>query len=119
MERQLLKDHILQLEKRLMSYEYSELDELLAEDFLEFGSSGTAYDKKQQLEAANRTAGENNIKFTVTNFSIKWLDSNVLLATYRTYKDIDGKHALRSSIWKNQDDKWQMIFHQGTPIKFR
>lgn len=40
MEHSLLKEHILHLEKRLMTYDYKELNDLLANDFLEFGSSG-------------------------------------------------------------------------------
>jgi hypothetical protein len=115
MEHTLLKEHILQLEKRLMSYDYYDLDELLAEGFLEFGSSGNSYTKKEQLDAANSGTTTNSINFTVTDFNIKFLASNVVLATYRTFRHNDRKNALRSSIWKLNEGKWQMIFHQGTP----
>ncbi|PLR66983.1 nuclear transport factor 2 family protein [Bacillus sp. UMB0893] len=99
-----------------MTYDYQELNDLLANDFLEFGSSGNSYDKKAQLYAvSNRTTTNNSIQFTVTDFNIKLLASYVLLATYRTYRHNDSKLALRSSIWKLNEGKWQMIFHQGTP----
>ncbi|WP_226528760.1 DUF4440 domain-containing protein [Metabacillus niabensis] len=115
MEHSLLKEHILHLEKRLMSYDYKELEELLADDFLEFGSSGNSYDKISQLDAVrNRTTTNNSIQFTVVDFNIKLLSSAVLLATYRTFRHNDSKLALRSSIWKLNEGKWQMIFHQGT-----
>ncbi|MBU7595685.1 DUF4440 domain-containing protein [Metabacillus halosaccharovorans] len=114
-EHTLLREHILQLEKRLMSYDYKELDELLAEDFLEFGSSGNSFDKKEQLEAAKSETTTNSIKFKVTDFNIKLLASDIVLATYRTFRHNDSKYALRSSIWKINEGKWKMIFHQGTP----
>ena len=42
-----------------MNYEYKEFDELLADDFLEFGSSGNSYDKKAQLDAVKETNTNN------------------------------------------------------------
>ncbi|MFS0613922.1 DUF4440 domain-containing protein [Lederbergia ruris] len=112
---ELLLEHILNLEKRLMNYDYKELHELLADDFLEFGSSGISYDKKAQLDAAKAINMNKPIQFTVTDFKIKLLATDVILATYRTLRHNDSKYVLRSSIWKKNNSKWQMIFHQGTP----
>lgn len=117
MEHSLLLEHILNLEERLMNYDYKELDELLADDFIEFGSSGKSYDKKAQLDAVKGTNTSNSIQFSVTDFKIKLLASDVLLTTYKTFRHNDSKYALRSSIWKKNEVKWQMIFHQGTPTK--
>lgn len=117
MEHTLLKEHILGLEKRLMSYDFKELDELLAYDFLEFGSSGNSYVKKDQLAAVNRISTNRTLHVTVTDFNIKLLATDVVLATYQTYRQSDNTLALRSSIWKLNDDNWQMLFHQGTPTK--
>ena len=39
MEHFLLVEQILNLEKRLMTYDYKELEKLLADYFIEFGSS--------------------------------------------------------------------------------
>ena len=117
MEHSLLVEHILNLEKRLMNYDYKEFNELLADDFLEYGSSGNSYDKKAQLDAVKGINKNSLIKFTVTDFKIKLLATDVLLATYQTFRHNDSKYALRSSIWKKNEGKWQMIFHQGTPTK--
>lgn len=106
-----LKEHIFNLEKKLMTYDYEVLNDLLAEDFSEFGSSGNSFNKKSMLEATNNKS----IRFTVTDFNIKLLSADVVLATYRTFRHNDRKHALRSSIWKLIDGQWKMIFHQGTP----
>lgn len=117
MDDSLLVEHILNLEMRLMNYNHEELDELLADEFLEFGSSGKSYDKKAQLDAVKGINRSNSIQLSVTDFKIKLLASDVLLATYKTFRYNDSKYTLRSSIWKDNEVNWQMIFHQGTPTK--
>lgn len=115
MELTSLEEHILLLEKQLMTYDYKELNEHLANDFLEYGSSGNIFDKKAQLDAVrDDEAVTNSISYTVTDFNIKLLASDIVLATYRSLRHHDSKLVLRSSIWKRNDGKWQMIFHQGT-----
>jgi hypothetical protein len=50
---------------------------------------------------------------------ILWLAPEVALVTYRSQKTRPGgttQRANRSSIWKKMDGRWQMIFHQGTPL---
>jgi len=113
-----LEEQILYLEKQLMTYSYNELNEHLADDFLEYGSSGNIFDKSVQLDAVrNDKTVTNSIQYTVTDFNIKLLASDVVLATYRSLRHNDSNLVLRSSIWKNIQGKWQMIFHQGTPTK--
>jgi hypothetical protein len=93
------------------------LSELLSEDFIEFGSSGQAYDKQQVIEALQRESGEG---IFLQDFEVRSLASGVALATYRTGKssgnDQNVIYSLRSSIWKFDQDRWQMVFHQGTPV---
>ncbi|WP_082393716.1 DUF4440 domain-containing protein [Bacillus sp. JCM 19034] len=114
----LLKEQILYLEKKLMTYTYKELNEHLSDDFLEFGSSGNVFDKNVQLdEARNDHALTSPIQYTVNDFHIKLLAPDVVLATYRTMRHNDHKNTIRSSIWKCNDGKWQMVFHQGTPTQ--
>jgi hypothetical protein len=118
MEHRLLEEKILYLEKQLMTYDYNELNEHLAEDFLEYGSSGNIFDKNAQLEAVREgKTVTNSIRYTVTDFNIKVLAPGVVLATYHTLRHNDQQLANRSSIWKEIEGKWQMIFHQGTPTK--
>ncbi|MGM7719177.1 DUF4440 domain-containing protein [Metabacillus sp. Hm71] len=97
-EQSLLEEHILHLEKQLMTNGHRVFNEYLADDFLEFGSSGTTYDKKAQLDAVSNKTTINSIKITVTDFTIKLLASDVVLATYRTFVHHNSKYALRSSI---------------------
>jgi hypothetical protein len=118
MEFRSLEEEILYLEKQLMTYDYNELKERLAENFLEYGSSGNIFDKKAQLDAVREDKTvTNSIRFTVTDFNIKLLAADVVLATYRSLRHNDNKLVLRSSIWKRNEGKWQMVFHQGTFAK--
>lgn len=78
MEHSLMVEHFLNLGKRLMTYDYKVLDELLADDFIEFGNSGNLYDKKAQLDAVKGT-NTYSMQFSVTDFKIKLLASDVLL----------------------------------------
>ena len=85
----------------------AQLNKLIADDFLEFGSSGRVYNKQDCIKPDDSPR-----KFSVSDFSIKELSKDVMLATYNTIED--GTVSLRSSIWKRYGDEWQMTFHQGT-----
>jgi hypothetical protein len=84
-----------------------QLNKLIADDFLEFGSSGKVYNKQDSIKP-----DESYRKFVVNDYKVKELSKDVMLATYKTRED--GIASLRSSIWKRYGDEWQMIFHQGT-----
>ena len=90
---------------------------LLADDFLEFGSSGRTYDKAAVLSAI---ANDATPAPDMEAFSVRCLSSNLVLATYQTSRyGVQGEHAgrtLRSSLWRQVGDRWQLVFHQGTPV---
>jgi hypothetical protein len=105
---------LLQPEVRLS---YDALNALLADDFMEFGSSGLRYDKKQTLEQLPKNA--NKVSYTMENFESYQLAEGIVLATYKTERLIDGDSksaALRSSLWRNTDSGWKLFFHQATPV---
>ena len=82
---------------------------LLADEFIEFGSSGRVYDKQQIIDLLQQEQGEGR-KPTVTDFSARRLAADVILLTYR----IVETRTIRSSIWKLTNGQWRMVFHQGT-----
>ena len=92
-------------------HDADQLDKLIADDFLEFGSSGEVYTKQDLLEAL---PSEDTRKFVVNDFKIKELPKDVALVTYKAIED--GAVSLRSSVWKKVGSKWQMTFHQGTKV---
>lgn len=84
-----------------------QLNKLIADDFLEFGSSGKVYNKQDCIKPDDIPR-----KFVVSDFKIKELSKDVTLATYKTTEN--GVTSLRSSIWQRYGDEWKLIFHQGT-----
>jgi hypothetical protein len=116
-----IEKHILDLEKELLKPETRKsserISELLAEDFIEFCSSGKVY---QYKKGDTWEAGTNSpqINWQIEDFGIKELSPDTVLATYKVIKnsekDDTKKYSLRSSIWKLFNGDWKMVFHQGT-----
>jgi hypothetical protein len=91
------------------------VSELLAEEFCEFGRSGTVYTKAEIL---NFLQTEEEIRVLVEEFACQRVSDGVALVTYRSERTEAGGEtiqALRSSLWVWRDERWQMVFHQGTP----
>jgi len=86
--------------------------ELLAEEFVEFGSSGRQFTKAQIVAALQAEAP---VQITASELKVQLLSSQVALVTYRAQRHSDPPvHSLRSSIWLQREGQWQMVFHQGT-----
>lgn len=115
--KELLADHICDLEEQLLSNEVRTNPEavalLIADDYTEFGSSGRVWRKHDQVGEGG--AGE--VRMTLSNFELHTLSEEAVLATYRTFNEDSGIHCLRSSVWRLLEGRWQMYFHQGTPVK--
>jgi hypothetical protein len=111
LEEELLKPEVRQSPERV--------GQLLADEFIEFGSSGHAYDKAQIIEALRTEQPDPHSRIGLTEFSARDLAPGVVLVTYRTVRhgepQMRNVSRLRSSIWKLIDGRWQMVFHQGTP----
>lgn len=90
------------------------VEELLAEDFLEFGSSGRVWRRAAVLEML---ATETCTPPEVEDFTCRMVSEDVALVTYCSVRrDGDGARSdvLRSSLWVRQQGKWKLQFHQGT-----
>ncbi|AAK80508.1 hypothetical protein BJV85_001332 [Clostridium acetobutylicum] len=119
----LLKKHILKLENDLLKPEIRQCEartsELLADGFTEFCSSGYIY-KYVHGQAMDEGTNLEEMDWEITDFKIKQLSNDCVLATYGLIKhnelNQNKKYSLRSSIWKCFEGKWKMIFHQGTMI---
>ncbi len=116
-----LKEIIYELEKSLLTTEVrmsvEKLDDLIADDFIEYGSSGLIYDKKIILE---RLPQGNSPSYTLSNFEFIPLSENIVQTRFKTDRinlDKTNMTSLHTSLWRKDNDKWQMFFHQGTPIK--
>jgi hypothetical protein len=108
-----------QLEQRLLQVEVrrstQDVADLLADEFVEFGSSGRVFNKQQLIESLQH---EEPAQRSITAFRSLPLAPGVILTMYRAIRlnPLDAKPtaSLRSSIWKLQDGRWKMVFHQGT-----
>ena len=123
MEAETSQDTMLrQLEERLLQPDVrrsaQDMAELLADDFLEVGSSGRIFTKPQIIESLQQ---ESPIRVVLREFRALTLAPGVVLVTYRAVRhgglEEQLAHSLRSSIWRRSEGRWQMIFHQGTPSK--
>jgi hypothetical protein len=117
-----LEDHLKSLEERLIDPVFrtdsGAVATLLADDFLEFGSSGRSFDKTSILiDLKNELPQRVSL---LSDFSVRELSPGVVLVTYRaTRRDLAGQQigqSWRSSIWMHRDGGWQLTFHQGTRI---
>lgn len=110
---------LLQLEERLLQPDFrkstADVGALLADDFVEFGSTGRTYDKAAIL---TMLAQETPARITLSDFKACQLAEGAVLVTYRAERHSgSGKPpvpSLRSSIWVQRGGCWQMVFHQGT-----
>ncbi len=87
---------------------------LLADNFVEFGSSGRICDKAATLTMLTEEVPSSLI---LSDFCCDLLAHNVALVTYRAHRTLetgDRISSLRSSIWTLEQDSWRMRFHQGT-----
>jgi hypothetical protein len=118
----LIANHLQSLEEHLLDPAVRRDSEavaaLLADDFLEFGSSGRIFDKASILE--DLKSEPPRPASVLTNFKTRELAPNIILATYKaTRRNETGEpvsQSWRSSIWTHVNGQWQITFHQGTPI---
>ncbi|MGM0446564.1 MAG: DUF4440 domain-containing protein [Bacillota bacterium] len=120
MNNDLLKKHIYELERKLLEPEVRQskekIAEILADDFIEFCSSGKIYkyDKGDLID----NKGNDHFDWEIKNFSIDILKKDIVLAKYKVikYNKLENTkiYSLRSSIWKYTEKRWKMVFHQGT-----
>ncbi len=117
-----IEDHLRELEEHLLRPEVRKSADrtaaLLADDFVEFGTSGRAFGKSDAVEGM---VSESPVRWTISEFRAVMLGPGVVLVTYRAVQPRGTSEpllcSLRSSVWKIVDGRWRVVFHQGTPSK--
>lgn len=115
-----LQESLLELERGLLSPQVRRSGErmrrLLADEFVEFGSSGHVYDRESIIESL--AASDGTEAFNIEDFRLVTSGAGTAFVTYRCVaRSTDGKilrKANRSSLWQRIDGRWQLVFHQGT-----
>jgi hypothetical protein len=116
-----LSQTLIKLELRLLSQatrsDAEEISRLLADDFIEFGASGSIWTKSDVVE---QLPHQTFTQRTISEFTVKQLSEDAALVTYRCQTSANDQRrstiSLRSSIWRRTGEHWQMVFHQGTPL---
>jgi len=110
---------ILRLESLLLKPEVRrdrrQVEDLLSEDFVEFGASGRIWSRDAILAELEI---ESYAPPVVEDFECRMLSPDVVLVTYRTVRtnleNAERDEVLRSSIWRHAERGWRLSFHQGT-----
>lgn len=93
------------------------LAQLLHTDFHEVGRSGRPYDRVTVMRFLREQVASPPV--ISDHFALQQLGPQIALLTYRSaLRRPDAmleNHTLRSSVWVQQDARWQLIYHQGTP----
>ncbi len=93
------------------------IERLLADDFIEFGASGRVWDKAATIAGLKH---ERPADLRLLDFKALHLAATIVHVTYRVVRHGPAQgeqvHSLRSSVWRERDGGWQMVFHQGTPM---
>ena len=90
---------------------------VLAPDFTEIGASGRLWSRAEILAALHAEPPTEAI--SIVAFEVANLSPDLVLATFDSdAPDADGVpiRRRRSSLWIRHTDRWQIRFHQGTPI---
>jgi hypothetical protein len=115
-------DHLLACEQALLDpatrRDRSQVSTLLAEDFIEFGSSGRKWSRDEILAHLET---EDYAPPILEDFTCRLIAEGVALVTYRTVRTNDQtgeRHVnLRSSLWvRDAAGNWLLRFHQGARI---
>ena len=108
---------IRDLEERLLARDVKAsrraLVDLLTDDFVEIGASGTVYNKDSII---GTLLTETHYEVALSDFNVREMSSDQAQATYVATIADTGTASRCSSVWRYQKGVWRMAFHRGTPI---
>jgi hypothetical protein len=89
------------------------LDRLISDAFVEVASTGRRFGKDDVL---SRLPSEQGVSFRTGPMTVNLLSPTVGLVTYMATRSAEGAdvHSRRCSIWRLDQDRWQVVYHQGT-----
>ncbi len=96
-------------------FDLHRMNELIADDFIEFGRSGRVYQRQDTFAVARQPI---EAILPLPEFHVRLLDENIAQVTYNSAVTSDSvvEYARRSSIWSRTASGWVLRFHQGTPF---
>jgi len=117
-----IKEELIAKEKELLlpktRHSPIKLKELISKDFIEIGSSGRKFGRKEVLKELPR---EQNFRAEISDIEFRMINAGVaqLIYTAKIYHENNEQfsYSRRNSIWKIESDTWKMVFHQGTKME--
>ncbi|MBL9127065.1 MAG: nuclear transport factor 2 family protein [Verrucomicrobiales bacterium] len=111
------------LESRLVDAEVrasrADLEELLAPEFREVGTSGRLT-TREQVFSGLRAHGRAPLAIAIENLTAVEASEDVVVVTYRAVAVRSESEApsisMRTSVWRRRAKRWQVVHHQGTRI---
>lgn len=112
-----MNNKILELEKSLFKYEFMSdiayLNRIIDDKYIEVGKSGKKFNKKDVIKDLSILKEDRRIN--IYNFTCDKIEENIYLIHYITKNSNDNIY--RTSIWRKENDKIKIVFHQASLYK--
>lgn len=112
------RDQLERLEEDLWReetrFDVAYMEQVLADDFVEFGRSGRIYQRSEALAVSKQPI---DAVLPLPDLEIRLLGEDIAQVIYNSHVTYHGvvQKAHRSSIWSRTVKGWVLRFHQGTP----
>ncbi|MFY2789876.1 DUF4440 domain-containing protein [Rhodococcus sp. MALMAid1271] len=107
---------VLALERELQTAQCrrdrARVETLLADDFSEVGASGAVWDKSSILDLLGT---EDSKTIEVLELDGRLISAELVLVHW--ISTVSGVHARRTSLWRHAASGWELVHHQGTPLR--
>ncbi|MGS3836661.1 DUF4440 domain-containing protein [Staphylococcus pseudintermedius] len=109
-------DILIERESKLFSYEFcnniEHINDILHQDFMEYGTSGRIYNKQQCINFLKDLKTDRNIE--IHHASYRELSDNSWILNYISKDNDNNIVSNRTSIWIKEENTIQLLFYQGT-----
>ena len=93
------------------------LEAMTDPDFWEVGASGRRYSREYCIDTVvKRYEGDYEDDWETRDFHLRQLASDCYLLTY-TLIENELRVTRRSTIWRRTEDRWTIVYHQGTIVE--
>jgi hypothetical protein len=94
----------------------SDFENMMADEFWEVGASGRIYNRQYVLDELEKRYS-NPVKdvWETKDFNCMEIAPDNYLLTYTLLQG--SRITRRSTIWRRTDERWMIVYHQGTPVK--
>lgn len=98
----------------------SDFEKMTVDDYWEIGASGNRYERAECIETVVTRYQDpeytKNDFWETKDFECRQLSGDTYLLTYILIQGKEKRITRRSTIWKNHDGHWMILYHQGTIV---